>query len=140
MRILACLLLSISVLAANAQAQTAEESQAAAVAAIKKLGGVVDESSEPVKLVSFRGTSVTDAGLAHLKNLTSLYSLYINDTQITDAGLETDLIFKDGLDLPDFASFPLVETAEGREILTRYSWGLPEDLRTAIRGGAASAL
>lgn len=27
-----------------------------------------------------------------------------------------------------------------REILTRYSWGLPEDLRTAIRSGAASAL
>ena len=28
---------------------------------------------------------------------------------MTDGGLETDLIFHHGVDLPEFASFPLVE-------------------------------
>ncbi len=28
---------------------------------------------------------------------------------VTDGGLETDLIFHHGVDLPDFASFPLVD-------------------------------
>ena len=32
---------------------------------------------------------------------------------VTDGGLETDLIYHHGLDLPYFAAFPLVETAEG---------------------------
>lgn len=39
---------------------------------------------------------------------------------LTEAGLETDLIFNHGLDLPDFASFPLVESEEGRATLTAY--------------------
>lgn len=39
---------------------------------------------------------------------------------VTDGGLETDLIYHHGLDLPYFAAFPLVETAEGRELLTAY--------------------
>ena len=39
---------------------------------------------------------------------------------ITDGGLETTLVFDDGLDLPDFAAFPLVTTADGREALGRY--------------------
>lgn len=39
---------------------------------------------------------------------------------ITEGGLETDLIFNHGLDLPDFASFPLVETEQGRATLTAY--------------------
>lgn len=39
---------------------------------------------------------------------------------LTDGGLETTLIFQDGLDLPHFASFPLIETAEGRRMLESY--------------------
>ena len=39
---------------------------------------------------------------------------------VTDGGLETDLIFHHGLDLPEFAAFPLVEDEHGREVLTRY--------------------
>jgi homocysteine S-methyltransferase len=39
---------------------------------------------------------------------------------ITDGGLETDLIFHNGIDLPDFAAFPLLETADGRTALRRY--------------------
>jgi S-methylmethionine-dependent homocysteine/selenocysteine methylase len=39
---------------------------------------------------------------------------------LTDGGLETTLIFERGLDLPAFASFPLVDRPEGIEELRRY--------------------
>lgn len=39
---------------------------------------------------------------------------------LTDGGMETTLIFHDGADLPHFASFVLMETAEGRALLTKY--------------------
>ena len=38
---------------------------------------------------------------------------------LTDSGLETTLIFHDGLDLPAFAAYPLMETPEGRDPLIR---------------------
>ena len=40
---------------------------------------------------------------------------------VTDSGLETELIFHDGLDLPAFASFPLLDDDAGRERLRRYA-------------------
>jgi homocysteine S-methyltransferase len=39
---------------------------------------------------------------------------------LTDGGLETTLIFQQGVDLPEFAAFVLLGTAEGRERLRRY--------------------
>jgi homocysteine S-methyltransferase len=39
---------------------------------------------------------------------------------VTDGGLETDLIFHHGLDLPEFAAFPLLDDSDGRWLLTRY--------------------
>ncbi|QIG42905.1 homocysteine S-methyltransferase [Nocardioides anomalus] len=39
---------------------------------------------------------------------------------VTDGGLETDLIFHHGVDLPEFAAFPLVEDEGGRALLTDY--------------------
>lgn len=39
---------------------------------------------------------------------------------LTDGGMETTLIFHEGADLPHFASFVLMETAEGRALLTKY--------------------
>jgi homocysteine S-methyltransferase len=39
---------------------------------------------------------------------------------LTDGGLETSLIFLEGIDLPCFAAFPLVLNDSGREALTRY--------------------
>ena len=39
---------------------------------------------------------------------------------VTDGGLETDLIFHRGLDLPDFASFPLLDDPDGRQVLADY--------------------
>jgi S-methylmethionine-dependent homocysteine/selenocysteine methylase len=42
------------------------------------------------------------------------------DLALTDGGIETSLIFHQGLDLPCFASFPLLATDEGRAALRRY--------------------
>jgi homocysteine S-methyltransferase len=40
--------------------------------------------------------------------------------RLTDAGLETVLVFDEGLELPQFAAFPLVDSDEGRAALRRY--------------------
>ena len=42
------------------------------------------------------------------------------DTFLTDGGLETTLVFQEGIDLPHFAAFPLVDSLEGRATLRRY--------------------
>lgn len=39
---------------------------------------------------------------------------------LTDGGLETTLVFHRGIDLPHFAAFTLLDTAEGRRELERY--------------------
>lgn len=39
---------------------------------------------------------------------------------VTDSGLETTLIFHDGMALPEFAAFPLVDTPAGRDRLRDY--------------------
>jgi S-methylmethionine-dependent homocysteine/selenocysteine methylase len=39
---------------------------------------------------------------------------------ITDGGIETTLIFQEGLDLPHFAAFPLVKTQQGKAVLYKY--------------------
>jgi S-methylmethionine-dependent homocysteine/selenocysteine methylase len=43
--------------------------------------------------------------------------------KLTDAGLETVLLFEDGIDLPQFAAFPLVDSDDGRAALRRYYEG-----------------
>jgi homocysteine S-methyltransferase len=42
------------------------------------------------------------------------------DLWVTDGGLETTLVFHHGLDLPDFAAFPLLDSEDGRDHLVRY--------------------
>ncbi|UXA16317.1 homocysteine S-methyltransferase family protein [Mycobacterium sp. SMC-4] len=39
---------------------------------------------------------------------------------VTDGGLETELVFHDGRELPAFAAFPLLESPDGRTRLQRY--------------------
>ncbi len=56
---------------------------------------------------------------------------------VTDGGLETDLIFHHGVDLPEFAAFPLVEDDRGRELLTRYYDGYAD---VAARAGVGLLL
>ena len=41
-------------------------------------------------------------------------------TIITDAGLETWLLFQQGVDLPAFAAYPLAATDDGKRLLTEY--------------------
>ena len=43
-----------------------------------------------------------------------------DSTVITDAGLETWLLFQQGVDLPAFAAYPLAATSDGRQLLTEY--------------------
>jgi S-methylmethionine-dependent homocysteine/selenocysteine methylase len=56
---------------------------------------------------------------------------------LTDGGLETTLVFIDGIDLADFAAFPLLDTEDGRHALARY-YGPYLDL--AQRFGAGMVL
>lgn len=42
---------------------------------------------------------------------------------VTDGGLETDLVFHHGIELPCFAAFPLVEGPATRDVLRRYYAG-----------------
>lgn len=56
---------------------------------------------------------------------------------LTDGGLETTLVFVDGLDLPCFAAFPLIDSEDGRERLRRY---YQPYLRTAARAGMGFVL
>jgi uncharacterized protein (TIGR03067 family) len=92
--------------------QPAPESQEAAIAAIKKMGGDVRPGKNgavesvgldkakmtdadlvhlkpltTVQTVSLRFTELTGAGLEHLKGLTSLTSLYLPGSTVGDAGL-----------------------------------------------------
>jgi homocysteine S-methyltransferase len=39
---------------------------------------------------------------------------------LTDGGLETTLVFHEGIDLPHFAAFPLLDAPDGRAVLRRY--------------------
>ena len=43
-----------------------------------------------------------------------------DSTVITDAGLETWLLFQQGVDLPAFAAYPLAATRDGKRLLTEY--------------------
>ncbi|GAA1771101.1 homocysteine S-methyltransferase family protein [Nocardioides hankookensis] len=53
---------------------------------------------------------------------------------VSDGGLETDLIFHHGVDLPEFASFPLVEDDRGRALLRDYYDGYAAVARRAGAG------
>jgi S-methylmethionine-dependent homocysteine/selenocysteine methylase len=39
---------------------------------------------------------------------------------LTDGGLETTLVFHEGIELPEFAAFPLLDSTTGRDVLRRY--------------------
>jgi S-methylmethionine-dependent homocysteine/selenocysteine methylase len=47
-------------------------------------------------------------------------SLLAGGGWVTDGGLETDLLFNRGVDLPEFASFPLVQDEQGSALLRSY--------------------
>lgn len=51
---------------------------------------------------------------------TTLPQLTPGRPYLTDGGLETTLVFRDGIDLADFAAFPLLDTDHGRAALAGY--------------------
>jgi S-methylmethionine-dependent homocysteine/selenocysteine methylase len=51
---------------------------------------------------------------------TSFAQLIDDRVFLTDGGLETDLLFNQGIDLPHFAACALLRSADGRETLRRY--------------------
>src|SRR4051812_1474041 len=53
---------------------------------------------------------------------------------VTDGGLETDLLFHHGIDLPDFAAFPLVESAATARVLRDY-FRAYADIANAVDAG-----
>src|SRR3954469_25285428 len=85
--LLACCLL---VLASRGQGGDAE--QELAIAQVLAMNGTVqrDETKHgtPVVGVGLSYTRITDAGLAHLKGLTTLESLDLTATRISDAGVK----------------------------------------------------
>jgi hypothetical protein len=59
-----------------------------AIDALKKAGGnFVAAPGNAAAMVNFNFSAVKDKDLAHLKPLTKMQSLYLNDTKITDKGL-----------------------------------------------------
>lgn len=56
---------------------------------------------------------------------------------LTDSGLETWLVFHRGVDLPDFAAFPLLDAADGRALLAEY---FRDHLRIAADAGVGAVL
>jgi homocysteine S-methyltransferase len=66
----------------------------------------------------------------HLDKQEGFMSLYrtrlpqlSGDLFLADAGIETDLIFNNGIDIPEFAAHTLLSNPEGREAMTRYFEG-----------------
>jgi S-methylmethionine-dependent homocysteine/selenocysteine methylase len=53
---------------------------------------------------------------------------------ISDGGMETDLIFHEGAEMPLFASFVLLDSPEGREMLRRYAVSYFDLAQAAGRG------
>jgi S-methylmethionine-dependent homocysteine/selenocysteine methylase len=47
-------------------------------------------------------------------------TLFDDEIHLTDGGMETTLIFHDGLELPDFAAFTVLATDQGRAALANY--------------------
>src|SRR5688572_2027088 len=73
------------------RAQDSKAERERAIAAIKKLGGVVEVDVKrpgmPVVGVNLKHTKEVDASLEHLSGLTELGRLSLKDTRVTDDGM-----------------------------------------------------
>lgn len=73
------------------RAQDSKAKQERAITEIERLGGKVEVDNnrpdEPVVGVNLKHTKFADASLEHLKGLTRLERLYLNETQVTDDGM-----------------------------------------------------
>src|SRR6185436_19567304 len=74
---------------------------------------------------SYQGATGTRQGHSHrnvpnMSKMSPLLSQYGDHLFLTDGGIETTLIFHEGVDLPYFAAFHLLRQLAGREMLLRY--------------------
>ena len=76
---------------------------------------------------------MTSTDTAEARRRERLPQLTGNTLFVTDGGLETELVFHDGIDLPAFAAFPLLDNPDTRARLRRYYDGY---LAIARRHGA----
>lgn len=67
----------------------------------------------------------------------SVLDRYQTTRFVTDGGLETDLMYHHGVDLPQFAAFPLLDSAAGRDLLSAYFEGYCD---VAVAAGAGLLL
>jgi homocysteine S-methyltransferase len=72
-----------------------------------------------------------DRHAARAKTLPQLHGQQL----VTDGGIETDLIFNRGIELREFAAFPMVEDEAGQQVLTAYF-----EEYAAIAGDAGAGL
>ena len=80
-------------------------------------GVLAPESSSNPHTLS-KSTRATEGRIGDMTTPTA--GLLPDDFVITDAGIETVLLFQRGVDLPAFAAFPLVESDDGRRHLAEY--------------------
>jgi hypothetical protein len=84
-------LLACGLLVLPARGQAGDAEQGRALAQVLEMNGTVrrDETKPgtPVVGVDLSGTEITDAGLAHLKGLTTLKTLHLFRTRVSDAGV-----------------------------------------------------
>ena len=57
---------------------------------------------------------------------------------LTDGGIETTLLYHDGLDLPDFAAYRLLDDLHGELALLKYFHSYARDRRTTPEPGSCS--
>ena len=69
--------------------------------------------------------------------MSTLPQLTADDIYLTDGGLETTVVFLEGIDLPDFAAFPLLDSEDGKAVMDRY---YAPYLDVAERAGAGFVL
>ena len=69
--------------------------------------------------------------------MSTLPQLTADDIYLTDGGLETTVVFLEGIDLPDFAAFPLLDSEDGKAVIDRY---YAPYLDVAERAGAGFVL
>ena len=69
-----------------------------------------------------------------LDRVEALRAQFDGKTFLTDGGLETHLVFHDGLDLPQFAAFPLLRDAAGRQAMSQYFNGFLDEAEALAMG------
>ncbi|MGE3449447.1 MAG: homocysteine S-methyltransferase family protein [Microbacteriaceae bacterium] len=65
-------------------------------------------------------TTKTTAHAARAREATTVLPQLAGGPYLADGGLETSIIFQQGIDLVDFAAFTLLDADEGRRALSRY--------------------